>query len=221
MKFLALAALLIATPALAEGNGNNGNGNNGNGNNWSLGASLGGTAGAALSFDQPVLLARQLRSLPVTLHALPLQLDQAAASLKVKLPAFRGFSNNRRRRRRLPDRRPRSLETLPNRFHPDTRRGDHLLLTLDRVAPLVELLQLHRQLGTIHLRRRKVRALLLQLRPDLDLPQACLVPGRQFTLKARKLTVALNHLIFGQALRNTQSIRSLTVLFNSQYLIED
>ena len=44
MKFLALVALLIATPALAEGNGNNGN--NGNGNNWSLGASLGGTAGA-------------------------------------------------------------------------------------------------------------------------------------------------------------------------------
>ena len=51
MKYLALAALLIAAPALADdkgnGNGNNGNnGNGGNGNNWSLGVSLGGTAGA-------------------------------------------------------------------------------------------------------------------------------------------------------------------------------
>ena len=48
MKYLALAALLIAAPALADdkGNGKNGNGNGNNGNNWSLGVSLGGTAGA-------------------------------------------------------------------------------------------------------------------------------------------------------------------------------
>lgn len=50
MKYLALVALLIAAPALANdkgsGNNGNGNGNNGNGNNWSLGVSLGGSAGA-------------------------------------------------------------------------------------------------------------------------------------------------------------------------------
>ena len=48
MKYLALAALLIAAPALADdkGHGKNGNGNGNNGNNWSLGISLGGSAGA-------------------------------------------------------------------------------------------------------------------------------------------------------------------------------
>ena len=47
MKYLPLAALLIAAPALADDKGNgNGNGNGNNGSNWSLGVSLGGTAGA-------------------------------------------------------------------------------------------------------------------------------------------------------------------------------